>query len=220
LRKNPGGLLTQAVQVSDLFLKSGTIVSTKGRNKEAEEITKASTKANFTEFPMIILINEHTASASEIVAGALQDNKRALVMGKKSFGKGSVQQVIRLGDGSGLKLTVARYYTPSGKSIQAEGITPDIEVEEVDMAQLQGKANPILREKDIAGHLEGDKEKADRLEKSQKPERSEKGIAWWKEMGSKKDEAKTPKDKLLASDYQVYQAYGYLKAWKLIRQIN
>ena len=216
LRKNPGGLLNQAVAVSDLFLKEGKIVSTIGRNKQAQEVSIASKKAKWTDFPIIILVNEHTASASEIVAGALQDNKRAMVMGKRSFGKGSVQQVIQLGDGTGLKLTVARYYTPSGKSIQAEGITPDIEVEDVDMAQMQGKAGNILREKDISGHLEGDQEKADRVKK----ESANNPIAWWKDIGSKKDEAKTPKDKLLSGDYQAYQAYSYLKAWKVIRQIN
>ncbi|NJL25502.1 MAG: S41 family peptidase [Calothrix sp. SM1_5_4] len=118
LRRNPGGLLDQAVQVSDLFLESGTIVSTIGRNQKEKEVIYAKRGGTLPNFPLIVLIDQYSASASEIMAGALQDNKRALVMGQRSFGKGSVQSVVKLGDGSGLKLTVGRYYTPSGRSIQ------------------------------------------------------------------------------------------------------
>src|SRR5690606_19537410 len=118
LRRNPGGLLDQAVKVSDLFLNEGTIVSTIGRNQKEKEVLYAKKAGTYADSPIVILIDEYSASASEILAGALQDNKRALVMGQRSFGKGSVQSVVKLGDGSGLKLTVARYYTPSGKSIQ------------------------------------------------------------------------------------------------------
>ncbi len=223
LRRNPGGLLDQAVKVSDLFIPDGKIVSTIGREKEKEEIIYASKHAAFTGFPLIVLMNEYSASASEIVAGALQDNKRAIIMGEKSFGKGSVQSVVKLGDGSGLKLTVARYYTPSGKSIQAEGITPDIEVEDVDTDAF-GKAiiKPRgTREKDIQGHLLNEKEKA--LEKlDQKLDKKDKGAldAWWKDAGSKKDQNMGPKEKLLANDYQVYQAFNYLKAWRLMKGIG
>lgn len=227
LRRNPGGLLDQAIKISDLFLAEGKIVSTIGRDKTKEEIVNATGKnAAYTQFPLIILMNEYSASASEIVAGALQDNKRAIIMGEKSFGKGSVQSVVKLGDGSGLKLTVARYYTPSGKSIQAEGITPDIEIDDID-ADTFGKAvaKPRgSREKDIQGHLLGEKEK-----KEKEKEKEEKGIdstnrakidAWWKDTGGKKEDKLNPKEKLLATDYQVYQAFNYLRAWKLMRSVG
>lgn len=218
LRRNPGGLLDQAVRVSDLFLKEGeTIVSTIGRDPKNKEVLSATKRSKFDGFPVLVLMNEYSASASEIVAGALQDNKRALVMGEKSFGKGSVQSVIKLGDGSGLKLTVARYYTPSGRSIQAEGITPDLSVEEVDTDAFQKSVvkSKGAREKDIAGHLQSEKEKE--KEKETKKSGNPKVDAWWKDVAAKKDENKTPKEKLLGGDYQVYQAYNYLKAWKLMK---
>lgn len=213
LRRNPGGLLDQAVKVSDLFLKEGVIVSTIGRETDDKEVAKATTKGAFLDFPVIILVNEYSASASEIVAGALQDNKRAIVMGTRSFGKGSVQSVVKLGDGSGLKLTVAKYYTPSGRSIQAEGIVPDIEIEEVDRASLEKAVvkNKGAREKDIDGHLEGESERAERLKKQSSVD------SWWKDAGSKKSEKLTPKEQILGEDYQVYQAYNYLKAWRLMK---
>lgn len=220
LRRNPGGLLDQAVKVSDMFLSDGPIVSTIGRDQKNKEVTNASKKGKYTNFPIIILMNEYSASASEIVAGALQDNKRAIIMGEKSFGKGSVQSVIKLGDGSGLKITVARYYTPSGRSIQAEGIQPDIEVEDVD-AEAFGKAivkSKGTREKDIAGHLLGEKEKAKKTKKEEKHDSDL--TAWWKDAGSKKDENKSPKDKLISTDYQVYQAYNYIKAWKMMKDMK
>jgi carboxyl-terminal processing protease len=220
-RRNPGGLLDQAVKISDLFLPEGKIVSTIGREKSKEEITYASKKGKYTKFPIIVLVNEYSASASEIVSGALQDNHRAIIMGQKTFGKGSVQSVVKLGDGSGLKLTVARYFTPSGKSIQSEGITPDIEVEDVDIDAF-GKAivkSRAAREKDIQGHLLSEKEKEDK-KKQKDSGRSGKVDAWWREAGNKKDEHQSPKEKLLATDYQVYQAYNYIKAWKLMKSIN
>jgi carboxyl-terminal processing protease len=216
LRRNPGGLLDQAVKVSDLFLREGVIVSTIGRDQSKKEVTQATGRAKYSQFPVIVLMNEYSASASEIVAGALQDNKRAIIMGQKSFGKGSVQSVIKLGDGSGLKLTVARYYTPSGKSIQAEGITPDIEIEEIDAETMKntGLKPKAMREKDIQGHLLSEKEKQDQKDLKAQVD------SWWKNTESKKDENMSPKDKLLASDYQVYQAYNYIKAWKLMKGIN
>lgn len=218
LRRNPGGLLDQAVKVSDLFLKDGsTIVSTIGRDPKNKEVLTASKRTKLESVPIIILMNEFSASASEIVAGALQDNKRAIVMGEKSFGKGSVQSVIKLGDGSGLKLTVARYYTPSGKSIQAEGITPDLAVEEVDIDAFQKAIvkNKGAREKDIAGHLLSEKERE--AQKSSTSTQGSKIEAWWKDAASKKDENKTPREKLLGQDYQVYQALNYLRAWKIMK---
>jgi len=220
LRRNPGGLLDQAVKVCDLFLPEGKIVSTIGRDRSKEDVMYASKRAPYKDFPIIVLVNEYSASASEIVAGALQDNKRAIIMGERSFGKGSVQSVVKMGDGSGLKLTVARYYTPSGRSIQAEGITPDIQVEDVDSEALSKAVvkSHGTREKDIAGHLLNEKEK---LEKEDPNSSKATGIdAWWKDAGSKKDEKLGPKDKLLATDYQIYQAYNYIKAWRLMKGLN
>lgn len=221
MRRNPGGLLEQAIKVSDMFLKEGTIVSTIGRNKNDKEVAVASKKGIYTDFPIVILVNEYTASASEIVSGALQDNKRALIVGQRTFGKGSVQSVIKLGDGSGLKLTVARYYTPKGVSIQAEGIHPDIEIEDVD-AEAFSKAivkSQSTREGDIAGHLEGDREKERAAEAlNNKKKTSEPGaMAWWKDVSSKKDDKLTPRERLLKTDYQAYQAFSYLKAWDTLR---
>jgi carboxyl-terminal processing protease len=166
-------------------------------------------------------VNEYTASASEIVSGALQDNKRALIVGQRTFGKGSVQSVIKLGDGSGLKLTVARYYTPSGVSIQAEGIHPDIEIEDVDADAFQKALikSTTTREGDIAGHLKGDRERA--AEKLDTKKGTEEGaLAWWKEVGSKKDEKLSPRDKLFKADYQAYQAFSYLKAWDTMKALT
>lgn len=221
MRRNPGGLLDQAVKVSDMFLKEGTIVSTIGRNKNEKEVAVATKKGQYTNFPLVILVNEYTASASEIVSGALQDNKRALIVGQRTFGKGSVQSVIKLGDGSGLKLTVARYYTPSGVSIQAEGIHPDIDIEDVDTDAF-GKAilkSPTTREGDIAGHLKGDREKA--AEKLDAKQGAEEGaLAWWKDIGSKKDDKLSPREKLFKSDYQAYQAFSYLKAWGTLKVLT
>src|SRR5450759_3489729 len=131
LRNDPGGLLIQAIEVSDIFLKSGVIVSTRGRTKNMETKAMARDDGNEMTCPIVVLVNEGTASAAEIVAGALQDNCRALIIGTKTFGKASVQTVIPLEDGSALKLTTARYYTPKGRSIQAEGIKPDIIVKYV-----------------------------------------------------------------------------------------
>lgn len=224
MRRNPGGLLDQAVKVSDMFLKDGTIVSTIGRNKKDKEVSSASKKGRFTDFPIIILVNEYTASASEIVSGALQDNKRALIAGQRTFGKGSVQSVVKLGDGSGLKLTVARYYTPSGISIQAEGIKPDIEIDDVDPEAFAKSVlrTKITREKDIAGHLKGDREKeTDKAQKTldMRPKDPSNALAWWKDVGNKKDENLTVKEKLFKNDYQVYQCFSYLKAWKTLKAL-
>ncbi len=212
LRRNPGGLLDQAIQISDFFLDKGVIVSTKGRDKENQKVVSASSSNSYTDFPLVILINEYSASASEIVAGALKDNKRALVMGKRSFGKGSVQSVVKMGDGSGLKMTVARYYTPSGISIQAEGITPDVIVDEVDNEVFQKaiiKRN-VKREADIDGHLVGDRE-----EKNKNKEKSTSFFKWWDK--SSLEKVKVDPKKEILDDFQVLQAYNYLKAYKVMK---
>jgi carboxyl-terminal processing protease len=126
LRNDPGGLLDQAVEVSDLFLDSGVIVTIKGRNEEEKTVFNAHKEGTMPNWPMVVLVNQGSASASEIVAGALQDYGRAVIMGSKTFGKGSVQTIIPLDDGSGIKLTTARYYTPKGRTIHEKGIQPDI----------------------------------------------------------------------------------------------
>lgn len=155
LRNNPGGLLDQAVSVSDVFLDKGTIVSIKGRRENTERVYTAKKQGDDVRVPMVVLINAGSASASEIVAGALRDQKRALIVGERSFGKGSVQNIIPLADGSGLKLTVALYYTPNGSSIQAEGIVPDLEIP-FEAPRTEDKDNPrmMLREQDLNRHLE------------------------------------------------------------------
>jgi carboxyl-terminal processing protease len=162
LRNNPGGLLDQAISVSDTFLERGEIVSTRGR--DAEETQRFNARAgDLTKGkPLIVLINGGSASASEIVAGALQDQKRATVVGTRSFGKGSVQTIIPLGSGNGaLRLTTARYFTPSGKSIQAKGITPDIEVLQEVPEEVKARASTETKgESSLRGHLkaEGDEQ--------------------------------------------------------------
>jgi carboxyl-terminal processing protease len=128
LRDNPGGLLDEGIKVADRFLKAGTIVSTQGRNPKNNERELAHSEGTEPDYPIVVLVNGNTASASEIVAGALQDHKRAVVVGERSFGKGSVQSLYGLDDGAGLKMTIARYYTPSGRSIQDKGVLPDIVV--------------------------------------------------------------------------------------------
>ncbi|MFW5791048.1 MAG: S41 family peptidase [Desulfohalobiaceae bacterium] len=156
LRNNPGGLLTQAVSVSDVFLPSGKIVYTEGKIAQSEMDFSAKPQDSDVDLPMVVLINVGSASASEIVAGALQDNDRALLLGESTFGKGSVQTVIPLADGSGIKLTTALYYTPSGRSIQAEGIVPDIvlPLSTSDMSALAKERARVLRERDLSGHLD------------------------------------------------------------------
>jgi carboxyl-terminal processing protease len=150
LRNNPGGLLDQAVRVSDVFLSNGVIVTTAGRGRRNVEVERAREKDTEPAYPMIVLVNKGTASASEIVAGALQDQGRAVIMGTPSFGKGSVQTIIELEDGSGLKLTVARYYTPKNRSIQELGISPDVLVADVAPPRAE-EAQPA--ERDLKRHL-------------------------------------------------------------------
>jgi carboxyl-terminal processing protease len=155
LRNSPGGLFDVSVKVADVFLDEGIIVSTKGRLEDQNMEFSAHAGGPVYTFPMVAIINGGTASASEIVAGALQDHKRAIVLGTQSFGKGSIQTIIPMADGAGLRLTTARYYTPSGISIQATGITPDVLVPET-ASQKDDDKSPMkfLREKDLKHHLE------------------------------------------------------------------
>lgn len=214
LRRNPGGLLDQAVKISDLFIKEGKIVTTMGRHQKEQEVLYAKAAGTYPDFPLIVLIDEYSASASEIVSGALQDNNRALIMGRRSFGKGSVQSVVKLGDGSGLKLTVGRYYTPSGRSIQSEGIVPDVDLQELD-AEAFKKAiikKDVRREGELKGHLLSEKEKA----KAKKKGKASMEF-WWAKSESKDDKSvKSPKEKLLDNDFDLQRAYSYLKAIKLL----
>jgi len=231
MRNNPGGLLDQAVKVSDAFMDDGPIVSTRGRNEKDREVIYAKKEGTRRGFPIIVLINEYAASASEIVAGALQDSKRAVIMGQRSFGKGSVQSVVKLGDGSGLKLTVARYFTPSGRSIQAEGIVPDVPIDNLNPEAFEKAVvrKKVRREKDMERHLLSDNEKkskaANKDDKGGKDQTEETDSVknenfWLDDMGDKTvDEKKlSPRDLLLRKDFQVYQAFNYLKAWKTLRE--
>ncbi len=152
LRNDPGGLLDEAIFIADEFLRDGVIVSTRGRNNTAQDEARAHAAGTRPDFPMVVLVNEYTASAAEILAGALQDHHRALIVGTRTFGKGSVQTVIDLPDGGALKLTIARYFTPSGRSIQAQGIAPDVQMEQVDVPHATSSDAPE-RERDLEQHL-------------------------------------------------------------------
>ncbi len=199
LRDNPGGLLDQAVRVSDLFIESGVIVSTVGRDPNRVEREYAHKRGTFSGFPMITLINGGSASASEIVAGALQDHERAIVMGTTSFGKGSVQTLVPLPDGSGLKVTIARYFTPKDRSIQARGIIPDITVRTSENEPVERRTNNERRESDLKGHIES----KDLSDLAKKPGISE-DIQKWSEAERK--------------DYQLITAYSYLKSWSIFQK--
>ncbi|MCI0454857.1 MAG: S41 family peptidase [Candidatus Dadabacteria bacterium] len=146
LRNNPGGLLTQAVEVADEFIDEGLIVSVKGRGEDQSTEYYATKKNNTTDYPLMVIVNKGSASASEVVAEALQDRKRATIIGTKTFGKGSVQSIIKLEDGSGLKLTTAKFYAPSGRSINQVGVIPDVVVEDDDRKDLQlERAKELLK---------------------------------------------------------------------------
>ena len=154
LRNNPGGVLNAAVSVSNTFLNKGLIVYTKGRVPDSNMTFAATPGGDFLHgAPMVVLVNGGSASASEIVAGALQDNKRAIIMGTKTFGKGSVQTIIPLSDGSALRLTTARYYTPNGNSIQDRGITPNVIVDQMKIPKIEKANDGMLKEVDLEGHL-------------------------------------------------------------------
>jgi carboxyl-terminal processing protease len=197
LRSNPGGLLDQAVDVSDAFLDSGEIVSQRGREKDDIERYYARPGDMAHGLPVIVLVDAGTASASEIVAGALQDHRRALIMGEKSFGKGSVQTVVQTGPASALRLTTARYYTPSGRSVQAGGIDPDIAVPQ--LSDPDYKDRPRLREADLRRHLLAEVKADDKL--------LEKDDTADPRFSAKADEL----EKKGIKDFQLYYALNTLK---------
>ncbi len=194
LRNNPGGVLTGAVGISDAFLEDGLIVYTEGRVADSKLRYNASPGDVIDGAPLVVLINGGSASASEIVSGALQDHKRALVLGTKSFGKGSVQTILPLKSDTAIKLTTAKYFTPSGRSIQAEGIEPDIELKQHELAEIKSSAIEPLKEADLSGHLEnGNKEKEDK---------------------------NTDEEKALSTkDSQLYEALNILKGMSLLSRI-
>ena len=196
LRNNPGGVLNSAVGVSDAFLDKGLIVYTEGRVADSKMKLSATPGDLLSGAPMVVLINGGSASASEIVAGALQDHKRAVIMGTKSFGKGSVQTIIPVSNGAALKITTARYYTPSGRSIQASGIVPDIVTEEARITKSE--AADRLRESDLARHLENGDEIAKPKEEPKKEDKKD---------DKKKDETGKP----AVEDYQLQEALNLLK---------
>ncbi len=206
LRNNPGGLLSQAIEVSDYFLDSGIIVTTKGRKHSQDIVAKAHKNGESRNYPIIVLVNGGSASASEIVAGALQDNKRAVILGTRTFGKGSVQTILPLSDGSALRLTTARYYTPSGRSIQLSGIQPDVEVPFVP-PQKKKKENKkrFLREVDLERHMSG--------EATKKEEKVIKG-------GKEKQEVEAKAKELIDRDNQVRYALQLLKTWNIFSQMK
>ncbi|MFY4820774.1 S41 family peptidase, partial [Aliarcobacter butzleri] len=159
---NPGGLLNQAIGVVNLFVDKGVIVSQKGRNAEDEEKFEATTSGTKTKLPLVVLVNEGSASASEIVSGSLQDHKRAVIIGEKTFGKGSVQAVLPINESrtENIKLTIAKYYLPSGRTIQAEGVTPDVTAYAGKVTQNDDNSFKI-KEADLKKHLEGELQKVD-----------------------------------------------------------
>lgn len=171
LRNNPGGLLNQAISVVNLFVKNGVIVSQKGRDSSDEEKFEATRFGTKTDLPVVVLVNEGSASASEIVSGALQDHKRAVIVGEKTFGKGSVQAILPIDNEKkeNIKLTIAKYYLPSGRTIQAEGVTPDIIVSAGKVTQNENDSLKI-KEADLKKHLKGELEKVDSKSKKEEQE--------------------------------------------------
>lgn len=193
LRNNPGGVLGAAVSVSDAFLEDGLVVYTEGRIEDAKLEFKARPPDLLGGAPLVVLINEGSASASEIVAGALQDRGRALIMGRQSFGKGSVQTILPMNNNAALKLTTARYFTPSGRSIQAEGITPDIVIDKLTLTRKQSDGSSV-KEANLQGHLAN-------------PEGNDEGDG----------DAGSEEAPLAERDYELYEALSMLKGMNLLQ---
>lgn len=202
LRNNPGGVLLAAVDVADQLIDKGLIVYTKGRSKASEISYSAKAGDSLKDIPIIVLIDGGSASASEILAGALQDHNRAVIMGTQSFGKGSVQNVMAIDDEYGLKLTTARYYTPNGRSIQAQGIVPDIEVNRAKLSDE--KQSTMFKEADLAGHLSNGNTDSDANSNNKKTTEDESS-----------EEAK--QKQMLAKDFQLQEALNLLKALDILK---
>lgn len=210
LRDNPGGLLEQAVKVADIFLQEGRIVSIKGRSGSHSKVYSAHSDKEKHAYPIVLLINEGSASASEIVAGALQDHARALILGATSFGKGSVQAVEPLRDGSGLKLTIARYYTPDGHAIQAEGIKPDVVVEERFIPEIDTQKKHHVQEKDLLNHISAEPDEV-------VPEKGSKKRYMGHVFGEEPSEAV---QELLTKDNQAKRALEILTSWQIFSKTS
>ncbi|GAA7690549.1 S41 family peptidase [Helicobacter pylori] len=204
LRGNPGGLLNQAVGLSNLFIKEGILVSQKGKNKEENLEYKANGRAPYTNLPIAVLVNGGSASASEIVAGALQDHKRAIIIGEKTFGKGSVQMLLPVNKDEAIKITTARYYLPSGRTIQAKGITPDIVIYPGKVPENENKFS--LKEADLKHHLEQELKKIDDKTPNSKEADKDK----------KNEEEKEVTPKMINDDIQLKTAIGSLKTWSIV----
>ena len=199
LRNNPGGVLNAAVEVSDAFIDKGMIVYTEGRTNDSDNKFHATPGDLLKGAPVVVLINGGSASASEIVAGALQDHKRAVIMGTDSFGKGSVQTILPMNNGTGVKLTTALYYTPSGRSIQADGIHPDIIVESLKVNAPNKPAVKRIKEADLSGRLENGNGKESPKSKD-----------------GKKDKDAKEKENLVNKDFQLYEALNLLKGMNIL----
>jgi carboxyl-terminal processing protease len=197
LRNNPGGVLSSAVDVADTFINSGDIVSIRGRAPNTDQQFTATPGDMLDDAPIVVLVNEGSASASEIVAGALQDDNRAVIMGTRTFGKGSVQTIVPLANGAALKLTTARYYTPSGRSIQAEGIEPDVGIQNVNVTAAESNGVTPFSEADLAGALSNDTADTGRV-----PGPSDND---------------TSSGDLAQSDYPLYEALNLLKGLHILR---
>ncbi|OPG25344.1 S41 family peptidase [Helicobacter pylori] len=204
LRGNPGGLLNQAVGLSNLFIKEGVLVSQRGKNKEENLEYKANGRAPYTNLPVVVLVNGGSASASEIVAGALQDHKRAIIIGEKTFGKGSVQVLLPVNKDEAIKITTARYYLPSGRTIQAKGITPDIVVYPGKVPENENKFS--LKEADLKHHLEQELKKLDDKNPNSKEADKDK----------KSEEEKEVTPKMINDDIQLKTAIDSLKTWSIV----
>ncbi|HYE35850.1 S41 family peptidase [Methylocaldum sp.] len=200
LRNNPGGVLNAAVAVSDAFLENGLIVYTDGRVEDAKMRFSATPNDILNGAPIVVLINSGSASASEIVAGALQDHKRAIIMGEKTFGKGSVQTILPTSNGGAVKLTTARYYTPSGRSIQAEGIAPDVPISKVKLEMAAQSEFAPIKEADLVNHLGNGNEKPLKKDEIKGEDKSEEALA--------------------LQDYPLNEALNLLKGINIMRHGN
>ncbi len=226
LRSNPGGLLEEAVNVSSIFLKGGVVVSTEGRDPKHKEIRYVKKQGHKElDLPVVVLINGSSASASEIVAGALQDHSRAIIMGTQSFGKGSVQTVAKIDDEKGVKLTIAQYMTPTGRKIQAVGIKPDVKVNEVEGKWVSEnlREGSLIREADLRNHLTATIETKEEKELRKEKEKSERlaRVARIKKLRAEKKNGKVVDRKFDAKkDYQVLQAVNYIKSFSLYKKMQ
>ena len=220
LRNNTGGVLSAAVSVSDAFLTDGIIVYTDGRLEDSKLKFNAKPTDVLDGAPIVVLVNGGSASASEIVAGALQDHKRAVIMGEKTFGKGSVQTILPMENGSALKLTTARYYTPSGRSIQAEGIEPDIEVARLQVSQPEAAISLRVKERDLRKHLRSSDEKREEDNKGSAPSEAPSEPINKDTSGADKADDKNAEDTkgaLASRDFALFEALNLLKGITILR---